>query len=115
MRVTARKLIEAYEAGKFPRCAGNSAVTSGDGLTLFSLHGSPIVAVSEKPGEQRVVRVSFAGWPTVTTRSRINDICYGLYGHSPVSQREREQYVTGHGKVEPSAGLWYQVYPEVSK
>lgn len=115
MRVTARKLIDAYNAGKFPRCAGNSAVTSGDGLTLFSLHGHPIVAVSDKPGEQRVIRVSFAGWPTVTTRSRINDICYGLYGERPVSQLNFDQYVSGHGKVEANNGLWYQVWPEVSK
>ena len=114
MRKTAQKLVNAYNAGK-SCCCGNSSVSSHDGVSVFSLHGHPIVEVSEKPGERRVIRVSFAGWPTVTTRSRINDICYGLYGSHPVSQMNFDQYVSGHGSVNPGAGLWYQVWPGVSK
>lgn len=112
MRQTAKKLVDAYNAGK-NRGAGNSCVSTSDGVTTFSLHGNPIVRVDGTG--RRVISVSFAGWPTNTTRSRINDICCGLYGGRPVSQMNFDQYVLGYGKVQANAGLWYQVYPAVEK
>jgi hypothetical protein len=111
MRVAARKLIDAYRAGK-SKGAGNSSVSflrmNGSNrvdFVTFSLHGHPIVTVNPA-GE---VHVSFAGWPTPTTRSRINDLCYGLIGKCPVSQMKFGQYVSGHGEVSAAHGAWYLV------
>lgn len=110
MRKTAQTLINAYRAGK-SRAAGNSSVSflRPDGsdrvdLVTFTLHGHPIVTVNPA-GE---VHVSFAGWPTVTTRSRINDICYGLIGDRPVSQCDFLQYCYGK-QVSSDHGYWYLV------
>ena len=103
MRKTAEKLLKAYRAGK-PAGCGNSHLTTDGRCFLFSLHGHPIVGVSGS-GE---VSVSFAGWPTVTTRSRINDLCYGLVGKCPVSQRDFLQYCDGK-QVSSDHGLWYPV------
>ena len=112
MRQTAQKLIDAYNAGK-NRGAGNSCVSTSDGVTTFSLHGNPIVRVDGTG--RRVISVSFAGWPTNTTRSRINDICCGLYGGRPISQVAIGQCVSGHGEVSAAADRWYQVYPAIEK
>lgn len=96
MRETARKLVAAHLAGK-PKTVGNSAVRDG----VFTLHGNPIVRV-----EAGRVEVSLAGWPTVTTRSRINDILSGLRIDARVSQMAFSQYLTGHGAIESREWYW---------
>jgi len=110
MRKTAEKLVKAFKAGK-SACCGNSSVailrmkgSDRVDFATFSLHGHPIVTVAP----DGKVSISFAGWPTVTTRSRINDICDGLIGERPVSQRAFGQYVY-EKPVTSDNGEWYAV------
>lgn len=109
MRKIARQLVAAYRAGK-SASIGNSAVeTHADGSAVFSLHGHPIVCVDTTDTGAPSVRVSLAGWPTPTTRSRINDIVNLLCGTRPCYQARRVQHIAGHGDVDSRAGNWYGV------
>lgn len=88
MRVTARRLVEAFRAGK-SRTVGNSSVEiNPDHSVVFRLHGNAILDVSPE-GE---VSASLAGWPTPTTRSRVNDLLDGLKIPARFGQSKHVQY-----------------------
>lgn len=104
MRKTAQNLIAAYRQRKSKSC-GNSAVTclGTEGAATFTLHGHPIVRVSA-PAEDGVhyVEVSLCGWPTPTTRSRINDVLHGIGAKGHVFQKDFTTYLLDQrGHIEP--------------
>ena len=72
MRKVTREIVESWARGE-SRTIGN---TSTDGDTIF-LHGNPIVW---KTGDPDVIALTLAGWPTVTTRERLNGVLnfYGI-------------------------------------
>lgn len=72
MRKVTREIIEAWARGD-SRTSGNTA-TNGDSIWL---HGN---AIAWKTGDADVIALTLAGWPTVTTRERLNGILnfYGI-------------------------------------
>lgn len=89
MRKVTRQIAEAFEARK-SRTVGN---TTTDGETVW-LHGNPIVRRNEnEEGGVENIEVSMAGWPTNTTRERINGILDYLGSSVGVWQDDHEQYI----------------------
>jgi hypothetical protein len=106
MRVTARRLIEAFRAGKSKTVGNSSVEINPDHSVVFRLHGNAILDVSPE-GE---VSVSLADWPTVTTRSRINDLLFGLDISARVSQDRFDQYLECGGvRDDMMSREWYVV------
>jgi hypothetical protein len=91
MRKVTTEIVSAFMRGnKLVR--GNSMT---DGRTLY-LHGHAIARHTDNGG----IEVSNAGWPTVTTRERLN----GIPGVS-ATQHKHEQYLNG----KPWDGAWTRV------
>ena len=83
------------------RTIGNNtkAIIDRDDLSItVTLHDSPIVMLDPN-GE---ISVSLAGWPTVTTRDRVNQF---LPAAVSIFQRNHEQHISlrvdGHTVVQP--------------
>ena len=66
--------------------AGHGARTTTDGTALY-LHGSKIAWK-----ENGRYKLTLAGWPTVTTRERLNGLCELLNTSRPFSQHRGRQY-----------------------
>lgn len=81
MRKVTKTVVAAFLAGK-PAKVGD---TSTDGKTL-TLHGNAI-AWKEDEG---FITMTMAGWPTVTTRERLNGVCQLAINKRPFGQ---ENYV----------------------
>lgn len=88
MRKITQRVIGAFLAGRSVRMQNSST----DGRRLF-LHGNLIA----KKTEDGKIAVTLAGWPTPTTRERLN----GLPGVN-VHQKDHEQYLNG----KPWDGEW---------
>ncbi len=85
MRQVARMIAEAFKAGRCASC-GN---TRTDGYVVY-LHGNPIV---RRIGKK--TQISLAGYPTATTRSRINDTMHVLGIDVHLFQADGEQWISG--------------------
>ena len=83
MRKIERDIIRAWKNGE-KRTIKN---TRTDGQSIY-LHGYEIVTRRDN-GE---VIASMCGWPTVTTRSRLNAVCVALNGHARFHQSDWQQY-----------------------
>jgi hypothetical protein len=83
MRAESEKIARAFIARK----PASAARTMTDGTAIY-LHGSKIAWW----GDDRSVSMTLAGWPTVTTRDRLNTLCRLLLGESPFSQQSGQQY-----------------------
>ncbi len=107
MRETARKLVAAHLAGKWKTVGNSSVEINPDRSVVYRLHGNAIVDVDP----QGAVSVSLAGWPTPTTRSRVNDILEGLKVPARVGQSKGVQYLSQpwRGSVDIDANTWYPV------
>jgi len=92
MRKITQNAANAFIAGR-PFASGNTTVTiNSEGYIAMYLHGN---LIARRPMLSREVEMTLAGWPTVTTRERLNGLCqsYGL--PSMFGQRDFEQYF-GH-------------------
>ena len=79
--------LDRFLGERDSRTIGHNTVAERTGTTIFiRLHGSVIVALCDN-GD---VMFSLAGWPTVTTRERINQF---LPGGNHVHQSNHVQYV----------------------
>ncbi len=106
MRVTARRLVEAFRAGKSKTVGNSSVEMNPDHSVVFRLHGNAILDISP----EGKVSISLADWPTVTTRSRVNDLLYGLGVDASVSQEHFNQYLeVGAVRDDMLAREWYLV------
>jgi hypothetical protein len=85
MRKVTQKIAKAFAQGE-PAASGN---TTTDGNAIW-LHGNRI-AQREMDG---TVWVTLAGWPTVTTRERINGLCEELCVGFRIYQRNHAQILT---------------------
>lgn len=83
MRKITRRIVTSFINGK-PDTLDN---TSTDGTTLF-LHGNPI---AQKNPSGAIV-ATLAGWPTVTTRERLNGLCRLLGKNCMFHQSKHVQY-----------------------
>lgn len=86
MRKITKTVATAFLAGK-PATAAN---TKTNGTTLF-LHGHAI-AWKEKGG---TIAMTLAGWPTPTTRERLNGVCQLAIGKRPFGQENYVQTFNG--------------------
>ena len=81
----------------------NDIVTSSNKRILIRLHGHPIVSL-HPDGH---IAISLAGYPTVTTRDRVNQ----FIGRNRVFQKNHEQFLTiGEDTLEMSSNHWYLVH-----
>lgn len=72
MRPTNKRTAQALLARQSRTISRNTVVTNEGEETVVRLHGNAIARHFHSSG---VVVVSLAGWPTLTTRSRVNAIC----------------------------------------
>ena len=104
----------AFIAGQ-PFSEGNTTVivdTSGLGSVTMYLHGNAI-AKRINEGHYAETMISLAGWPTVTTRARLDAILSKLTGayYRGICQRNHEQTLIrfdGQGTIIDSKG-WHCV------
>jgi len=107
MRIVSQKVCSAFMQRK-AKMVGN---THTDGDTLF-LHGNAIarhlIAGGNHFTKWTPFEISFAGWPTVTTRDRLNS----LPGVS-VWQRNHEQWLSRNDNVSKlefsELRLWFPI------
>lgn len=113
MRKIEQQMIEALKAGKALN-KGNMAVTerykvSHGYAAQVRLHGN-LIAVAEFWGTGREypykLRVTLAGWPTVTTRSRLNALGRAFAGGAVANQHKHEQYIND---VPVSSDEWVEL------
>lgn len=83
MRKVTRDVCKAFIDGT-ARAVGN---TSTDGNVLL-LHGN---CIARRLDDGRVL-MTLAGWPTVTTRERLNGLCELLDLGRPFHQKRHDQY-----------------------
>ena len=83
MRKVTIETAKAFLAGT-KRTVGNTAT---DGTTL-TLHGN---VIARKESDGRIV-ATLAGWPTVTTRERLNGLCELMGLGRPFHQKRRAQF-----------------------
>ena len=86
MRKETKTVVTAFLAGK----AASATRTKTNGTTLF-LHDNAI-AWKEKDG---TIAMTLAGWPTPTTRERLNGLCELAIGKRPFSQEHHDQRFNG--------------------
>ena len=96
MRQETQKIMSAFLRGQ----KASAARTNTDGRSVW-LHGNKIAQRSE--GD--FVDFSLAGWPTVTTRERINGML-NVFGYSDFSigQKHTMQWLFHNGKKIRSVG-----------
>lgn len=116
MRKVAKDILSRWNARRSGTVGNTTVNVKPDGTGVFLLHGNAIVRVDTCEDGARRVEVSLAGWPTVTTRSRINELMYGLFGFAGarphVSRIKGTDYVSAlrpceSGEMSPNG--WYLV------
>jgi hypothetical protein len=72
MRKVTSEIVKAWARGKC--CTNGNTATDGNAIWL---HGN---AIAWKTGDADVIALTLAGWPTVTTRERLNGVLnfYGI-------------------------------------
>lgn len=109
MRKIEKNMVAAIKARETVRCGDNTRVyrtspsetASGVSDTRVLLHGSLIAVVPDD--DTLPVRITLAGWDTVTTRSRINTIAREFCSAS-VHRVKGQTVVTRAGESEPLTG-----------
>ena len=75
--------------------------TIGGNMTELYLHGN---IIARKRGDK--IHLSLAGWPTMTTRERLNTLLYMLGSKMRFHQHEHEQYVWYIGRNNNTTRDW---------
>jgi hypothetical protein len=108
MRKIEQQMIAAIKA-KTERTLGNTSVWRSETLNCMDvyLHGNHIAAIQDD-GQ---VRVTLAGWPTPTTRSRVNALLREFAPRNAhVYQAKGSQYYSQGGVAEEiGASEWVSV------
>lgn len=109
MRKVTKDAVQAFYRGeRFKR--GNTQVIvtehNGQHLSQFYLHGN---VIAEHYINSDSVHFTLAGWPTVTTRERVNGILHG-YGYA-VRQHNHQQILVKRGEYvqDIDNSDWYTV------
>lgn len=92
MRKVTKHAVTAFLAGK-PATCGN---TRTDGNTLYLFDKCIAWKAAGRAGEAAgTITMTLAGYPTATTRDRLNGLCQLATGHRPFAQKAHEQYFNG--------------------
>ncbi len=97
MRKIERQMIAAIRAKKAWKSGNTEVVVIPLGdlpLIEVRLHGNKI---AEFLLRHDTLNMTLAGWPTVTTRSRLNALVREFTSHGGFYQRDHEQYFAGTG------------------
>jgi hypothetical protein len=101
MRKITREIAEAFIDGRSLRIDNSET----DGMSLW-LHGN---LIARKDGE--CIVMTLAGWPTPTTRERLNGVCELVDGSRPFFQRDNEQFFD----YSPISSDWTVIWNPVSR
>ena len=94
MRQETQKIMSAFLKGE----KASAQRTNTDGNTVW-LHGNKIAHRQQDTYDHGLVQFTLAGWPTVTTRERINGML-DVFGYSDfgIIQKNLNQYLVYKGK-----------------
>jgi len=100
MRKETHKIMSAFLKGE----KASAQRTNTDGNTVW-LHGNKIAHRQQDTYDHGLVQFTLAGWPTVTTRERINGML-NVFGYSDFSigQKHTMQWLFHNGKKIRSVG-----------
>lgn len=91
MRIIEKRMVEAIRSGKSIRCGNTEVCAHGPQSWSVYLHGNHIARASAT----HAFEFTLAGWPTATTRSRINALLRELGpARARVYQQRDEQFYT---------------------
>ena len=96
MRKIEKEMVAAIQRRE-SRAMGNTKVTAMGNAVRVYLHGN-LIAHLQKDQAGWIGTVTFAGWPTRTTASRINAIMEGIRSTMRVGQSKKEPEVRWFGK-----------------
>lgn len=91
MRKETRKVCGAFVQGK----PAKAARTTTDGANLY-LHGHRIAwwdIEQRNYSGKRILHICFCGYPTVTTKDRLNGLFWMLFGKNPFFTRDYQLYM----------------------
>lgn len=92
MRKVTQNTVNAFIAGK-PYTEGNTAVTTNaHGAVCMTLHGN-LIAIRYPDGDKET-EISHAGWPTPTTKERLNGLLQSINGKG-IYQKKGVWYIDG--------------------
>lgn len=97
---TSDKVLASFLAGK-PRAIRNDSSIAFSNYTRLNLHGNEI-ACRYHDG---AIIATLAGWPTVTTRDRLNALCDAINLRRGFSQSKNVQYYAGE-VLDPDSWVW---------
>ena len=107
MRKVTEKTCTAFLTGTLANCGNTWTAINGNEILLV-LHGKVIAKRSIEDNSS--VQVTLAGWPTVTTRDRLNGLCH-LLGNGRFYQKDHEQYfTTPQGDVPIDCHDWIRLF-----
>ena len=92
MRKITRDACDAFIHGR--DFARDNTTVLHNGITRMYLHGNCIAQYN--PGEipeQREIKITLAGWPTPTTRERLNGVLESLHLNLRIYQRNHAQFI----------------------
>ena len=99
MRKVTRQAAEAFIAGK-SRSIGNTMVVVAEDTVIMLLHGNVIAKRAVDNTKQ--FEVTLAGWPTPTTKERLNGLLTSYGVSAGFYQRKHVQY---YGSTDHSAAI----------
>jgi len=107
MRKVTEQTCSAFLSGEIARCGNTCTAITGNEIFLV-LHGKTIA--KRTLDDNSIVWVTLAGWPTVTTRDRLNGLCHML-GKGRFYQSKGEQYfTTPQGEVPIDCHDWIRLF-----
>ena len=97
---TSDKVLASFLEGKPRQVRNDSCTVTDSGIVQLRLHGN-IIAQKFING---VIYGTLAGWPTVTTRDRLNALCTAIHIGRGFSQMNHVQYYGGE-EIHPSESI----------
>jgi len=91
MKKVTQKMIDAIQH-RVSWGGGNTMVHADHGRTIVLLHGNRIATIDYIT---RAAHLTLAGWPTPTTRDRLNGVCRAIKVHGEFCQRGHRQFFCG--------------------
>ena len=112
MRKITSAAVNAFAAGRAWQ-QGNTQVLQQSSRTMMLLHGNLIAMRDRYTDGTDYVLVKLAGWPTPTTRERVNGIFNHYNPQWGISQRNHQQWlVCDTEKIRQiDDDEWVRVYP----
>lgn len=113
MRKIEKKMVEAILT-KQDFSEGNTRIVQsmspGNNYTCVYLHDNLIAII---PWTLHSIKVSCCGWPTPTTKSRLNAIFQGLNFPGSVYQEKYKMKLSNHGKTTIIGEINYKEYLDI--